>query len=1001
MNGPGIDEWTAVDVAVIGGGVAGIRAAIDLRQGGFRVALMERRTHLGGLLPTMDRQYPGDHCGMCRMLEGGDGAVLLHGCLQRGLNLPGVRVMLNCSVEGIQGDSGLFRIKLRRHRKGVHPEPCIGCGRCVEVCPEIRPGVFPEGLARPLRWPIQGPLPPVPEWIETLCTRCGRCLEVCPTGAIDLDGRDTSAELQASRVILAPGTSEMDLSTVSQFGHGRYPDVITSVEWERIIHSTPAPERLKRPSDGLLIRLAAFILCAGSREVASSWCSAYCCLAAVRQGSTLAERNPGSKIVVFGTDLRDYPHDGYAYAREKIRSYELQWIRCRPSRISRDLRKGVLMVHHLDEKGRASQTEADLVVLMTGRAPAPPNPALTDRLGPFHSFQGFLLPAREGDPAASVPGIFLAGIGPGVIADQVVEGAAAAAAAAASLIAGGPPSKSRLPEAAGGPLPPGTSPCLLLCQCLGEISGKISLEEARQRLMPHFREIGIVPAFCDSSELGKALPSIQAANPLVVGACARIPGRHRVETLLAGSGIPWERIRVANIRDHICWGTSGTPQDRLSSAVQMITRETEEARAGSVGKSALADTAQRVLILGAGPGGLSAAVASAQLGLEAVVLETEDRPGGRLLHMPPWAGKVEPRRLLELLLERARQTGRVSIRTNTQLTDFFPGEEGYTAGFSDREGHATTLDFGAVIVSTGAQQAPSSYPTSTQGPVITHEEFEGMLSGGISTVASGGRVIMLQCVGSRCDEHPYCSRICCPRSLQSAMRCRQVRGDLQVEIWYRDLMMPGLLEVLSLEAREKGIRFQRIEGSRMPRLVPVAGGARLEAWAVGGIEAVAAEADLVVLGVGMEARHDSRRLADKLGIALEETGFFRPADPKWRPTSASREGIFLAGSAAGPRRLPDALLSGMAAAQGAARLLSPRVEFMAARVDTRRCVACHLCVRVCPAGARSINPNDGTLQTSSRLCRGCGMCARVCPSGAARTALTEKDPVLREVENLW
>jgi heterodisulfide reductase subunit A len=999
-NGADPDFWTTVDVAVVGGGVAGLRAAIDLQQSGCRVALIERQPHLGGLLPMFDRQFPGDHCGMCRMLAGRKGTDLLHGCLKRGLNLPGVRVMLKSSVEDIQGYSGRFRIQVRMDRKGIHPEKCIGCGRCIEVCPDFSSGIPLAGSGRALRWPAERPIPPVPVWIETRCTRCGNCLEVCPVGAIDLDGLDTTAEIQASRIILAPGTVETNPLSVSEFGHGRYPDVLTTVEWEAIVQAADPLEPLKRPSDGRPIDRAAFILCAGSREMASPWCSAYCCLAAIRQSSVLAQRNPGCAIRLYGIDLRDYAHGGYAYAQEKIRKYGLQWMRCRPSVVSRDIPKGILMVRHLDEGGCAAETEADIVVLMTGRSPAPLSPALVHKLAALHFFQGFPRPIHEGDPATAIPGIFLAGSGPGIIADQVVQGAAAACAAASSLMADRQP-REKHPEPEAGIVSSEPSACLILCECRGEIARKIDLEEMKATLASQFRHIRVVPAFCVAADLAEALPEIQGADPLIVGACARIPQRHEVEALLAKVGISWESMRVVNVREHICWGISGSPAERSAAAIRAVARETSEARAGSFAKSIQDEGVPRVLILGAGPAGLAAAIGSARLGLEVVLVEPEDRPGGRLLKMPAWASKVEPLRMLDHLMRKVREVGRISIRTKASLADFHPRKGGYIARIADREGQMATMDFGAVIVAIGAQGAPSSlYPTSQQGPVITQDELEAMLAEGIPSLPPGGRIIMLQCVGSRCEEHPYCSRICCPRAINNALRCRQVRSDIQVEIWYRDLMMPGLLEVAFLEAREKGIQFQRIDGSKPPRLVPAQAATGVQAWTDGGTDIVSAEADLVVLGLGAVPQESAGRLAGALGITLDETGFFRPADPNWRSTLSSRDDIFLAGSAAGPRRLADALISGSAAAQGAAHLLTPEAVTGISVTDMRRCIGCQLCVEVCPAGARSLDPEGGTVQISSRLCMRCGMCAGVCPSGAARMAAVEKDPILRAVESL-
>jgi len=1033
----GIDgyTWSKVDAAVVGGGVAGLRSALDLQGAGLRVALIERQSHLGGLLPMMERQYPGDHCGMCRMLPRANGADLLHGCLKRGLDLAGVKVMLRSSVEDIRGHAGQFLLKIRMAKRGVNPERCIGCGRCIEVCPESSMQGFMTDPGQALRWAAEGPIPPIPVWAEALCSRCGKCVEVCPVGAIDLDGTDAAVELQASRVIWAPGTVEADPLNVSQFGHGRYPDVVTAVEWESMVQATDPAGPLRRPSDGRPIQRAAFILCAGSRDLKSPWCSAYCCLAAIRQGSALARRNQNCAVVIYGMELRDFPHGGYTYARERILDETLQWVRCRPSVVLRDAKKNVILVRHLDEAGRSVDAEADLVVLMTGRAPCSTRTGLVEKLGltcaaptdilsdipgkprsaqpAMNAGEGFLVAPCEGNPITAVPGIFLAARGPGVIEDQVIHGAAAASAAISSLRAGDRsarrvysihhhPVDFHQETATGTAHLTEASPCLVLCQCQGEVSRRLDLEKLRTGLSHQFREIRIVAELCAESGLDEALPALRSADSLVIGACARIPHRHRVEACLAGNGIAWKSVRVVPLRERVCWGLSESAKDRLSAAIYALTRESLVASTITYDRWPPDECVPRILVLGAGPAGLKAAITAAHNGLEVVVVEKEDHPGGRLLYMPARVGEIEPLRLLDNLTASVRESGLVHIRTNSTLKRLEGRGGRFSASISDREGCEEELEFGAVVVAVGAQEAsPIPYGASASGPVITHAELERMLAVGLSDVAPESRIIMIQCAGSRCDERPYCSRFCCPRAVANALSCRQLRDDVWVEVWYRDMMMPGLLESEFLRTRESGVRFRKIDCSRAPLIDTGTTSARVEALMEGGWGVISEQADLVVLGLGADARPDASKLAGILRIDLERAGFFRAADSKWRPIDASREGIFLAGSAAGPRRLPDAMLSGMAAAQGAANMLLSRVDVPGAGTDERRCVACQLCVETCPADARSVNPDDLTIQVSRRLCMQCGLCAMVCPSGAARMAARDRDPIMRAVETAW
>ncbi len=311
---PRQSEADALPVLVEGGGVAGITACLDLAAAGRRVHLVERTNLLGGQVLKLDKIYPTDHCAFCPLWTD----------IRRLREELGITVHLASRIASLETSAAGTLATILTKPSFIAPERCIGCGRCAEVCP--------PAATRPLGEHVY---PPSYDIDEGLCNRCGLCIGVCPTAAIDLDRKEEKSILKIAQVIRAAGFREADLTPQPEFGYGTHPDIMTSLEFEAwTAEAGPNAGRIVRKSGGGRPARIAFIQCSGARdERLLPWCSAVCCMHALKQASWVKRRESGIDCCIFYTDLRTVGRDYHAYSRRAVEEVGVRLVRGRPGLI--------------------------------------------------------------------------------------------------------------------------------------------------------------------------------------------------------------------------------------------------------------------------------------------------------------------------------------------------------------------------------------------------------------------------------------------------------------------------------------------------------------------------------------------------------------------------------------------------------------------------------------------------------------------------------------------
>ncbi|MGA2911902.1 MAG: CoB--CoM heterodisulfide reductase iron-sulfur subunit A family protein [Methanoregula sp.] len=411
------------EVVVIGAGIAGIQAALDIANHGIQVHLIEREPTIGGHMAQLDKTFPTNDCSMCilapKMVE-----VERH---------PRITIHTCSEVEKIEGEIGHFHVTVKKFPRYIDESACNGCGDCVLICPVEVYNRFDAGIG--VRKAIYKPHPQaVPDFVikdPEHCIECGLCYDVCGPDAIKRKDAEQMITINASSVVITTGYAIFDACSKKQFGHLELPDVITSLELERMMNASgPTGGKIKRLSDGRLPESIVFIQCVGSRDVTINrpYCSCVCCMQAIKNAILLKEKNPKTDVIICYMDIRSYGK-GYEEYFERAKEMGVRFLRGMPSDVLADSSGMSLQVEN-SETSEVQVLHPDLVVLSVGIGPAEKSEKIAERLGIPLEDTGFIKPVHDAvDTVATLcPGIYVAGTAtaPRDIPDSVASGGSAA-----------------------------------------------------------------------------------------------------------------------------------------------------------------------------------------------------------------------------------------------------------------------------------------------------------------------------------------------------------------------------------------------------------------------------------------------------------------------------------------------------------------------------------------------------------------------------------------------
>lgn len=980
-------------VLVIGAGVGGVKASLELAEYGLKVYLCDLSPDIGGTLMQMDKWFPNSHCGMCQMLPLVASDESAQFCLRRGLNHPNIEFLPLTEVKKLEGKAGNFTATLKTTPMGVNRELCSGCGLCAEVCPVEVASEFNQGLEKRKAIYVRNPLVAANAYLIDWdnCTRCGLCAEKCPNRAIELDVQDESRKIKIGAVVLSTGFEEFNAKLTSEYGYQRYPDVLTSIEMERLLSpSGPTRGMLVRPSDGKVPSSLAFLQCVGSREMDWNYCSSACCMYAIKEAVLAKDINPKTDVTIFYMDMRTFGKNNYRYFMEARDKYGINFVRSRVPVIKHDPVTGSILLTAKDEKGDITDHSFEMVVLSVGQVPPPGFTELSGVLGLETNQWGFCQAGEFTPVATGKEGIYICGSAssPKDIADTLVEAGAAACRVSGMLSI--PAENTDAPNETIDETDDESRTAVVICSCGDEVGSVIdikSLAESSQNLP------GVVYTtesrfMCQKGSLDELIKAVKksGANRIIFAACSSSAIGGIVTEALKDAGLSRAFTQFINLREGVAWVHKEQPEAATEKAWKLIAMAAERARLHKDSSGQSSTVMNRALIIGGGLSGMVAAQAISEHGYEVDLVEETDRLGGNLVHIHKTLRGEDPQKLLSDIVKAVVKNTSIHVHLNTGVKEV----SGYAGNFNitlsgDEE---IPIQAGAIIVATGGSEyKPEEYSYGQNENIVTQSELEQKLFSGEIDIDNLEKVVMIQCVGSRNQERPYCSRICCSQAINNALELKQRNPEIQIFVLYRDMMSYGFMEEYYTEVREAGVIFVRYEIGEEPAVTVNNDKLSIEFEEPVLDETITMEPDMIVLSPAVLPRDSNKNLAETLEIDLTDEGFFKEAEIKFRPVDFNREGIYACGLALHPVNISESIAQAQAAAQRAVTLLSRgflQPSLVVAEVNPRWCTGCEMCIEACPYGARIKDTAKGIVVVREALCQGCGACAAVCPSGATK-----------------
>ncbi len=825
-----------------------------------------------------------------------------------------------------------------------------------------------------------------------VCSECLECEKACLASAIRHDQQEEEMEIQVGAIVLCPGFEKFDAAKLAYYGYGRYPNVLTSLEFERVLSASgPFQGHLVRPYDHKEPRRIAWIQCVGSRNIREDhgYCSSVCCMYAIKEAVIAKEHSAEPlETTIFFMDMRTF---GKGFEKYYDRAREESGVRFVRSRIfaidEKNDQSRNLIIRYADENGQLHQEEYDLVVLSVGLQPSPAVIELGQKLGLDMNKYGFAEPAPLSGVATNKPGIFIAGAfaGPKDIPETVMQ-ASAAAGAAGSMLSDvrGTLIKEKY-------YPPerdvsGEEPRIgvFVCNCGINIGGVVRVPEVVEmaKTLPHVVYAGEYLYVCSQDSQAAIRQAIEEhkLNRVVVASCS--PRTHKVlfqETLME-AGLNRYLFEMANIRDQCSWVHMHEPDKATEKAKDLVKMVVAKAALLKPIHQQPVGITKAALVIGGGVSGLNSALAMAEQGYQVHLVEKESQLGGLARRMSSGLSGEDIASYLQELVDKVNANSLINVYTGVEVQEV----KGFLGNFTTTLSDGRQVKHGVVIIAIGGEEyKPTEYLYGQHKAVLTQLELAEALAAGDERLNQVKTAVFIQCVGSREPQRRYCSRVCCTKTLKLALELKEKDPQTRVFVLYRDIRAYGFYEELYTRARQKGVIFIRYNVDNKPQVV--ANGDQVQVTVTDHVLGlpVVIDADLLCLAAAILPARDNKKMNSIFKVPLNEDGFFLEAHMKLRPVDFASEGIYMAGLAHGPKTIDENIAQARAAVSRACTILAKdqlQSHGVVAQVQPDKCAACLTCVRLCPFNAPKIN--NYAAEIEAVLCQGCGTCAGECPNKA-------------------
>ncbi|MFX1511351.1 MAG: FAD-dependent oxidoreductase [Promethearchaeota archaeon] len=1011
---------TIGSVAVIGGGIAGIQAALDLAGQGFKVYMIESNPSIGGRMVQLDKTFPTLDCAMCIL-----GPKLVD--VQRH---PNIELLSYCEPLNLTGTAGNFTLKYIKKARYVDEIKCTGCGICESKCPVRVYDDFNAGITiqrgrryvsprKNISIPFPQAVPKVayihPETCRYLTKgKCRLCEKNCGPGAIDWNQKDEECEINAGAVIITTGFDPYDAKEINRLHFGEYPHVVTAMQFERMLNASgPTDGSVIRPTDQIHPRKIAFLQCIGSRDltVNREYCSAACCMYAVKEAIMTKEHDPTVEVYIFYMDIRAFGKGFEEFYQRAINEFNIHFIKARICEIEENPETHNVLLKYENFAGTPSiiTEEMDMVILSTGLDPDSHADLLKKCFKVDLDQFGFVKTDPLKPLETSVPGVYVCGVAssPKDIPDTVAEASGAAAKAAILLkdVRGTQIREVKLPKPI--KIDPNDEARIgvFVCHCGHNIGAVVDCAEVAEyaKTFPNVKYATDPMYACaaDTQLVIKEAIKEHKLNRIIVASCTPRTHEPLFRSTLQEAGLNQFLFELTNLREHVSWVHPHENKKATEKAKDLVR--------GAIARTCRLEPllkekipiVQRAVVIGGGVSGMTSALDLAKGGYPVYLIEKEKQLGGELLKIPKLHNGFKGIEIITELEKQVRTEPNITVYTNAELENLSGAVGNYKGIVKGLE-----IEFGAAIIASGAEAfIPNGYYEYGENPnVLTQLEFEQRFDD-----LNPKTVVMIQCVGSRETEgeRTYCSRICCTTAIKNSITIKERDPNANVYVLYKDIRTYGDLEQLYLQARQLGTIFIPYDDENKPIVYP---DGTVKTFDVTLNEHLLIRSDLILLSVPQIPK-PNENLAKMFKVPRAADKFFLEAHVKLRPLDFATDGVFLAGTAHFPKFTHESIAQASGAASRVMELLAEGFilsEGAIAEVNQDKCRGCARCAEVCPYKAIEMQPKTVKLETQTietlkayvnpGVCKGCGTCLNSCPVSAIKIGHFTDEAIMAQVD---